>query len=78
MHGVWLIGHSKLAVGVNVSVHGGLCLLINWRCDHGVPRLLPCDSWYRFQLNHDPEPHKQKKMDGCSFNSFCEDILLTD
>ncbi|MEQ2222630.1 hypothetical protein ILYODFUR_028305 [Ilyodon furcidens] len=47
----WLVGLSKLALGVNGYVHGCLscmslrCPVIDWRPVQSVPRLLPIDCW---------------------------------
>ena len=52
---VWLTGHSKLSLGVSVSVDGCLSRLslcgpvMDWRPVQGVPCLLPNDSWDRLQ-----------------------------
>lgn len=75
----WLIGHSKLPIGVNASVNGCLSLCVNpasgsWPIQ-GVPSLSPYGRWDRLP----PEKDKRREwMDGMAFKEIKKSISVTE
>lgn len=77
--GFWLIGDSKLPLGVNASVNGCLSLYVSpasgsWPVQ-GIPSFLPYGRWDR------PPPEKDKRrewMDGMAFKEIKKSISVTE